>query len=257
MADKINIKEYEQWLANKSSDFRNRKSYEQYYLSITSKIKNDFQETDIWKKFTSNMQNYNDQYLLSMRYELFSQVSIPELLIKPYASFIEKTYRKNVLDNSNWPESPKDGWLLPDNWLSGINDIIRTLITVKYVDGVEYLIQILGNLSQVYGLGFEKNLEARPEGYYAAHTNITYNFEIPKLNWDTEIIPIKIEIQITTQLQEIIRTLLHKYYEQRRMSSDNKQWQWDFESDEFSVNYLGHILHYLEGTIVEIRKRQI
>jgi len=111
MADKINIKEYEQWLANKSSDFRNRKSYEQYYLSITSKIKNDFQETDIWKKFTSNMQNYNDQYLLSMRYELFSQVSIPELLIKPYASFIEKTYRKNVLDNSNWPESPKDGWL--------------------------------------------------------------------------------------------------------------------------------------------------
>jgi hypothetical protein len=28
-----------------------------------------------------------------------------------------------------------------------------------------------------------------------------------------------------------------------------------YKSDEFAINYLGHILHYLEGTIVEIRDK--
>ena len=34
------------------------------------------------------------------------------------------------------------------------------------------------------------------------------------------------------------------------------KWQWDYKSDEFSANYLGHILHYVEGMIVEIREKQ-
>jgi len=52
--------------------------------------------------------------------------------------------------------------------------------------------------------------------------------------------------------------LLHKYYEERRkkLKKEDIIWQWDWRSDEFSANYLGHILHYIEGMIMEIREKQ-
>jgi len=82
--------------------------------------------------------------------------------------------------------------------------------------------------------------------------------EIPRITWDTETAEVSVELQITTQLQETIRRLLHKYYEQRRKqpSAGDVKWQWDFRNDEFAANYLGHILHYVEGMIMEIREKQ-
>lgn len=104
----------------------------------------------------------------------------------------------------------------------------------------------------------ENSYEARDEGYYAVHLYVYDDFNIPKLSWDTEPKHLSIELQITTQLQDVIGKLTHKYYEDRRvgMSKDKKKWQWQYESDEFISNYLGHILHYLEGMIMEVRERQ-
>ena len=67
-----------------------------------------------------------------------------------------------------------------------------------------------------------------------------------------------VEIQITTQLQEVIRRLLHKYYERQRSgrSTSDLKWQWDYKSDEFAANYLGHILHYVEGMIMDVRDKR-
>jgi hypothetical protein len=82
--------------------------------------------------------------------------------------------------------------------------------------------------------------------------------DVPKENWDSERIPVALEIQVTTQLQDVIGKLLHKYYEDRRMQASQPElkWQWNYESDEFLTNYLGHILHYAEGMIMEARTRQ-
>ena len=101
-------------------------------------------------------------------------------------------------------------------------------------------------------------LEAREEGYYAAHLYTKQECEIPRETWDTEIINVPLEIQVTTQLQEVIRILLHKYYRKRREKTDEShmKWQWDYTSDEFVANYLGHILHYVEGMIMEIREER-
>ena len=76
-------------------------------------------------------------------------------------------------------------------------------------------------------------------------------FEVPADDWDTKKINVKIEIQIRTQVQDVIRRLLHNYYEKRRQHIDKQDvnWQWNYRSDDFSANYLGHILHYLEGLI--------
>jgi hypothetical protein len=88
-----------------------------------------------------------------------------------------KTFRKNILDNKNWPDEPGNGWIVPDNWYTKVNDIIRTLIIVKYLDGVDFVQERIGSLCDRH---------------------------------------------LTTQLQEVIRKLLHKYYEDRRKEPGEK-----------------------------------
>lgn len=93
------------------------------------------------------------------------------------------------------------------------------------------------------------------EGHYAGHVDFCPVFRIPNVEWETESVAVGVEIQVTTQLQELIRNLLHKHYEARRIGAvPDRPWQWDYESTEFAANYLGHILHYIEGMIVDVRQ---
>ena len=174
-------------------------------------------------------------------------------------SLIIKAYRKDVLNNSNFPNEPEGGWILPENWFSRVNDILRTTIVVRYIDGVEFLLHRLGSYMEKKGCEFGYDFEARDNGYYAAHSGARIKLCIPRFP-DLEDIPTKVnvEIQVTTQLQTIIKDLLHKYYEQsRKVEADkNYKWQWDYKCEQFTPNYLGHIVHYVEGMIVDIRDKQ-
>lgn len=234
------------------------RGYEAYYDSVTSKAGRSLETSGFWTKLTSSLETYNQEYELKTGYRLFAPKFEPVLLLKPYGSFLLKTYRKNILENEFWPQEPKGGWWLPSNWFSRINDTIRTLFVVKYLDGVEFALDKIRSLCGQQNMECEVTFEAREEGYYAVHLCTKRPFEIPKINWDTEIVEIPIEIQITTQLQEVIRKLLHKYYDHRRkmVERPSEKWQWEYRSDEFAANYLGHILHYVEGMIMEIREKQ-
>ncbi len=251
-------KEYKKWLKEKHeieiSDETNK-----HYLSVTEKIKNNFEASEFWIQLTKNLKEYGAEYYRDKQYDLFMPRFETELDIKSFNSFFKKTFRKNVLENKRWPDKPEGGWILPDNWLTRINDIIRTMLVVKYLDGVRFMKEKISSLCDQCSMKSEEHWEAREEGYYAVHLYTKQEFEVPRIDWDTEKIDVKIEIQITTQLQEAIRRLLHKYYEKRReeMREEDIKWQWNYESDEFTLNYLGHILHYVEGMIMDIREKQM
>jgi hypothetical protein len=140
------------------------------------------------------------------------------LHIKPWNSFFLKTYRKNVIENKLWPAAPQEGWILPNTWFSKINDIVRTMVVVKYLDGVEFLVNKVKSHFEERSADCKVSFEARTEGYYAAHLLTRHNFEIPRFDWDTERVDVWIEIHVVTQLQEVIRRLTHKYYEHRRVT---------------------------------------
>ncbi|MGD0856151.1 MAG: hypothetical protein ABSA18_10155 [Dehalococcoidia bacterium] len=262
MSDKkpTNIDEYKKWLINNGVEDLKRE--QAHYNAVVNRMAADFQVSDFWINLIKNFPEFNDEYLLKTGYPLFpSRDYKPTVVTKPFDSFLLKTFRKNIIENKLFPEEPQEGWVLPSNWFSRINDIIRTLTEVKYLDGVEFLIGKIKKFNEGYNFDFTSFLEAREDGYYAAHIYIKQSFEIPKISWDTERIITCFEIQITTQLQEVIRKLLHKFYEEKRQKSKSKErastkWQWDYKSDEFSAAYLGHILHYVEGMIMEIRDRQ-
>jgi hypothetical protein len=229
------------------------------YETIVAKARDDFLESAFWQRIVASLNELDGKYRLrAANYPLFLTHGVPKVQVKSFDSFFLKTFRRNVLDNNEWPEPPAGGWLVPDDWYSQVNDLIRTAFVVKYLDGVRFLGERFAELGAELGLRSELSFEARMEGHYAAHLCVRDDFEIPGEKWDTKSIPMSVEIQITTQLQEAIRRLLHKYYEARRKlpERDRSAWQWEYESDEFVANYLGHILHYVEGMIMEVRSRQ-
>lgn len=251
------VQQYKQWL-KEDHQIEITDRINNNYESATDKMRLQFQKSSFWKQLGDNLREYNDEYLLDKEYPLLQELSLPDILIKPFDSFILKTFRKNILDNKDFPNPPTEGWILPENWYSRINDILRTLIVVKYLDGVEFIIGKIKSLCEQIGKDFNCTFEAREVGYYAVHLYTSEEFEIPRMDWDTIKVSTTIEIQLTTQLQEVIRKLLHKYYEERRVlpSQTERMWQWDYRSDEFATNYLGHILHYIEGMIMEIREKE-
>jgi ppGpp synthetase/RelA/SpoT-type nucleotidyltranferase len=255
----LDLSSYVHWMREvKQIDISHRD--ENHYNSATSKMQLDFGASSRWSRIKSELLELKDQYLIATGFQLFLGDPIPTFVIKPYSSFLLKTFRRNILDNDQWPGPPNGGWITPDNWYTRINDILRTLIVVKYLDGVEFVAEHLRTICSTPVNPCRVDYEAKEEGYYAAHAYVPYEFEIPRMTWDTQLIKCLVEIQISTQLQELIRRLLHKYYEESR--KDPRQvkvgtkWQWQYRTSEFAANYLGHILHYVEGMIMEVRDRQ-
>lgn len=79
------------------------------------------------------------------------------------------------------------------------------------------------------------------------------------MDWSKEIRPVRLEIQVTTQIKEVIKNLLHTYCESRRTTGVRPRLSdiaWNYREEEFAATYLGHILHYVEGMIIEVRDRR-
>ncbi len=231
-----------------------------WFELVSKDIKDKFENSSFWTELLEKNRTYSYDYKKDTGCDLLISSSNPTVSTKDFDSLLDKSLRLNILNNKNWPEPPDDGWFLPNNWFSRIGDIIRTRIIVKYLDGVEFLIPRIETLARENKIVFENPIFKSDEaGYYAVHLYVCDTFEVYGIDFDTEKMKIKIEIQLTTQLQEIILKLLHKYYEARRKKTKNNEeipWQWNYKNNEFATNYLGHILHYIEGMIVDIRQKQ-
>jgi hypothetical protein len=95
------------------------------------------------------------------------------------------------------------------------------------------------------------------DGYYAINSYfIGMNFEIiEQRNGNILKINSTIELQITTQIQDLMRGLLHNEYKKTRIQSDNDDWVWKYKEDKFSTAYLAHMLHFAEGMIMQIMEK--
>lgn len=231
------------------------------YEDVSSAAQKSIEDSTFWTQFKRQYRELEGTYKARQKYDLFLHPEAPpKIQIKPYNSLIEKSFRKNVVQNRSYPDEPNGGWLLPPQWYENANDLIRTSIAVKYLDGVDHLVEALEHLATECHCKLDHFLTARTEGYYAAQVYVELECEVPAERFGTEILPFSFEIEITTQLQQVIKKLIHYHYERTRVGLDRRNprrsWQWEYESTEFSANYLGHILHYLEGMIMQVRERQ-
>jgi len=230
------------------------------YESEIKKLKNEFESCEFWKELLKNLQDFNDQYyLINNEHWLLKKENYPKLVCKSYDSLIDKSYRKNIIENENFPDSPNGGWIKPEDWFCKIKDLVRTTIIVRYLDGVEFLVNKIQNLANTHKVDFSVDFEAREVGYYAAHITLKNYHKILGIDGLEHKILFSIEIQISTELQEAVKELTHKIYEHVRdlpKNLDGKKWQWNNQSIEFKSYYLGHILHYVDGMLLEAREMQ-
>ena len=253
------IEAYREWFAGvlNYDGVRDRDRYE----SASRLIREAFASGTFWCELARLLPALADDYEVKTSYSLFvadprsAREALPDLTIKPFDSLVEKTWRRNALENSRWPRPPLGGWITPENWYERVGDIVRTSVAVKYLDGVTYLQRNVEALAHSLKLPCRSELAARHEGYYAAHLDVTFPVELPGQAWDTVRVRARAELQITTQLQEVIRRLLHRQYESDRVKRSPENWEWAYDSEAFGVKYLGHVLHYLEGKIMDERKR--
>lgn len=235
-------------------------THSRHYNIATIQMKEQLRKSCFWDLLCRKINECKDEYFGEHSTKLLKETREPivEIDVKPANSFIEKVYRENFIDNERFPKAPRGGWITPDNWFSRINDILRTTIVVRYLDGIRYIANRLEKLCLDESRLRDKcRYLVKTEGYYAAHLYFNMEFEIPGMGWDTKEVISPVEIQITTQVKEVIKDLLHPYYEEERLSKqpDEGLWQWGYENPEFARNYLGHIIHYIEGVMVQIRRR--
>jgi len=235
-----------------------------YYGNVRDKMKSDFEKSTFWEDLSQNLNEYNSQYNKKSGCDLFENGAaqypkyVAELQVKSYDSLLEKSWRKNIINNAAWPGEPHGGWILPEHWYAKINDIVRTRFVVTYFDGVEFLVNWIMDACNKLKVKCDPSFESKEEGYYAAHIDIHQNFEILEPNFiTTKIIPARIEIQIATRLQNCIGEVNHRAYELRRKKWERPKngWQWQCNSNEFQINYIGHFLHYVDGILVNVRDR--
>lgn len=259
---KISYEEYLIWM-NRNLKIRNLGAYQIHYERELESIKDRFSNSIFWKTLESQFQEFYDQYLIEEKQLLFSdRLYKPIILTKSFSSLIEKTYRKNVIFNKNWPNQPPEGWITPENWFSRINDLVRTKIVVNYLEGMNFISSKIKEHCEEHGISFSPKPDARMEGYYAINSYFeNLEFTINEQKTGNEItIRIAIELQITTQIQDLMRGLLHKEYVKARLKKDSSlDWVWKYKDDKFSTAYLAHLLHYAEGMIMQIieKKREL
>jgi ppGpp synthetase/RelA/SpoT-type nucleotidyltranferase len=221
-------------------------------------VKDQFENSSAWRALLKKLHDLEADYRRSHGYDLL--MKRPEdvkLYTKGWDNFISKIWRRNIVENRNWYREPDTGWITPQNWFENISDIVRTTIVSKYFDGVGLLLDNICRLFGGYSYECKPDWEAREEGYYAAYLNVIKDYEL-LFGLQTQTKRIGVEIRITTQMKDVISELTHKYYEKRRVRlvMPDEKWQWNYMSDEFAPNYIGHILHYIEGAIMEIRDRE-
>ena len=232
-----------------------------------------------WIALRRRIEHWDESYkAIHDRYPLFWDTSaLPTIARKSFESVLEKSFRRNVLYNKDWPRPPirnqknnaesrsdereeddPQWWYGPNNWLTTFPDIFRTRLTATYFDGVRYLAKRIDELSkQITSNPPKPKFHASNDGYHAAHLGVRDQLKLRDYeNLDPVLVSAHLEIQVTTTIQATINRILHRVYEEWRLYGRPKNWQWEHDKTAFSANYLGSTLHYLEGMIVTVRDQK-
>ena len=258
-----NLDEYKKWLSD-TFNLRIDRIGKYYNHSITQ-LKEDIKNSVAWQSILKNLNNFSEEYEIATNSKLFKNIDEIELKTKTYESVINKSYRKDFCHAEaakNWPHPSGGDWVLPNNCYSRINDLVRTSLVVRYLDGVSFLAHKIQSVLEENDLSCKIDFESRFEGHYAVHLAIEHDLSVLDIfdkNREIKDVTVSMEIQIVTQSHEVIRELLHPYYEKRRLSPNKKEyppWEWNYKNEEFNVNYLGHVVQYVDGMIAQVLDRK-
>ncbi|WP_394693241.1 hypothetical protein [Hyphobacterium sp.] len=255
MAKKQTFEDYVAKLLNEMDGSPPFEKAEQKFNYILSAAVTTVQDSTVFSNLLAKLAEIEPNYLPGKNSLLYAE-PIQDLQVKrkPFESALHKAYRSDVLFNRKYPDEPEGGWKTFEGFFSSIDDLLRTRIICKYMDGPKFVCDELKQYFDSEGVKNTIRDLASDEGYYGWH----FYFDVPILTdfgGNIEERPISVELQFQTQLSEAITHLTHGLYEQRREAGPGKpkSWKWNPESQEFRSAFVGHGLHLLEGLILQFR----
>lgn len=238
-------------------DFEDFSAANRHYQFQMNNIKSQIERSDLMTMLADLLSDMPNSYLQEPGLLFFNNDISKDLSfkLKPLKSVFSKIYRKNVFYNKNYPAQSKKESYDVDNFYEEIDDLLRTRLVCKYMDGPKWICDLLERKLTDAGAMVEIRELSTDQGYYAWHLYIQNAVEMleGRLVRDKKI---WIEIQFTTQLSEVITSLTHDLYQRRREGlnlPDKRDWKWDAKSQFFRSSFLGHALHLFEGIIQEFR----
>jgi hypothetical protein len=249
------IEEYLAWAKSAFSIDFNDRAYVNLYNANLNNAVNSISESAFYTGLDNKLQDWGEEYKLQTGSILLMDSGGLTLLKKPYSSAIDKSFRRNVLWNKRFPEEPQKGWMLPENFFATLNDVIRSTLVCKFIDGPSFLANKLAEYATGLSLDSTSYTQERDEGYYAQHFYVKFQIDLLDISLRDQQSELEIEIQLTTQLQDVLKSLTHHYYQQTRILSEkeNTKWKWEYNTNRFRASYLSHTLHLLEAIIVQLR----
>jgi hypothetical protein len=221
------LDEYRAWArATIGVDYDQAAVRTRYETNIQSAL-NTIQKSKFWQTLPATLETANKEHEARTSVDMLMSDEVT-LSTKPYASMIDKSFRENVLRNKSFPNERSGGWVTPDTWYGAFNDLIRSTIVCKFIDGPEILCTALTALARENGLSCSHSPRANERGYYAFHHYTSFSVDVADISWNPQTVDLRLELQLTTQLQEVLRALTHPLYERTRLSSEPKddKWKW-------------------------------
>lgn len=193
------------------------------------------------------------------------------IVTKSWDSVVDKLYRLNIEENTEFPAPPKTlsiveraarahdpgnkDWIAPDHVASFADDLVRTKFVLPFADGVQQVSDRLVLLAKSEGLEYFRRYHAKDSGYHAHHFYVVMS--VPTLEGGQT--QVALEIKVLTKLQDTLGELTHALYALKRTgkikAEKKRKLAWLFESPDFAASYLGHSTHYIESEIVRLKDK--
>lgn len=254
----LSLDDYLKWMKTEQGcDFEGAECKNRFNTNISA-IFGTITSSNIVDKIESKLVEWSNEYESETGSTLFMDKPKLDFRQKTYDSMIDKTFRVNALWNRKFPDSPpNDGWITAENVYHRINDLVRTYLVCKFIDGPKFLTEKLIEFCHINDTKCKCYSQERDEGYYAYHFYLYFDVSILGPDWIEQKVEAMAEIQVTTQLQEVLKDLTHHYFEITRLEpkSYDDKWKWEVASNRFRSAYMCHTLHLLEAIILDLRKK--
>jgi hypothetical protein len=127
------------------------------------------------------------------------------------------------------------------------------------MDGPEFVCGALQEHAKALDLESDVYAMSSERGYYAWHFYVRLPVNVI-IESDVEEKLAHLEIQVTTQLADVLTDLTHGLYEAERSAPPAKRddsWKWEPGQTRFKSAFMGHTLHMLEGIILTLKDEVI
>ncbi len=202
-----------------------------------------------WVEAAKRLDQWRTEYKQQTTADLLAQTGMPSFVAKSADSTKAKVLRKCRADT----KAPEELYSTTGAAVPAIDDLVRTRVVCRYIDGVEFLASKMEVLAKEMNLSPKRDREGRLEGYFAQHLTIDADVYY-RLGGASQPTRIRFEVQLASELATTMWNSSHPFYKFAQESSKPAEsWQWNPKDPQFIANQLGHVIHLADGLIVQLR----